>query len=132
VNTNLAFLEKQALPPLGGPFQISSMLGGYAFGSRSYIFPQQQTASGETITQGQGNFTGTLDTNTQGKTAVNLPLTALETATATSGVDGRFLYHPSNTLFPSAIYIIDQNNAVAIPLGGYGSETNPLLRFIHQ
>jgi hypothetical protein len=131
VNTNLAFHEKQTLPT-GGPFQIASMQGGYAFGSRWYIFPQQQTASGETITNGQGNFTGTLDTNTQGKTAVNLPLTALETATATSGVVGRFLYRPSNTLFPYAIYIIDQDNAIAIPLGGSGSETDPLLRFIHQ
>jgi hypothetical protein len=59
-------------------------------------------------------------------------LTAIETATPTSGVDGRFLYQPSNTTFPYAIYVIDKNNAIAIPLGGSGSETDPLLRFIHQ
>jgi hypothetical protein len=131
VNTNLAFLEAQTVP-LGGPFQIASMQGGYAFGSRWYIFPQQQTASGETITNGQGSFKGTLDTNTHGQTEVNLSLTAIETATPTSGVDGRFLYQPSNTTFPYAIYVIDKNNAIAIPLGGSGSETDPLLRFIHQ
>lgn len=130
-NTNLVLLEKQTLPS-AGPFQISSMQGGYAFGSRWYTFPQQQTASGETITLGQGNFTGTLDTNTQGKTEVDLTLTALETATATSGAEGRFLYQPSNTPYPYAIYIIDNNNAVAIPLGGSENETDPLLRFIHQ
>ena len=31
-----------------------------------------------------------------------------------------------------AIYVIDNNNAVAIPLGGSGNESDPLLRFIHQ
>ena len=132
VNTNLVLLEKQTLPILGGPFQISSILGGYAFGSRWYTFPQQQTATGETITRGTGNFTGTLDTNTLGKTDVDFMLTALETATATSGTEGRFLYQPSNTTFPYAIYVIDPFNAVAIPLGGSASETDPLLRFIHQ
>ena len=132
VNTNLVLLEKQTLPSLGGPFQISSMLGGYSFGSRWYTFPQQQTATGETITKGLGNFTGTLDTNTMGKSEVDLTLTALETATATSGAEGRFLYQPSNTTFPYAIYVIDPFNAVAIPLGGSASETDPLLRFVHQ
>lgn len=131
VNTNLAFLEAQTVP-LGGPFQIASMQGGYAFGSRWYIFPQQQTATGETIANGQGSFAGTLDTNTEGNTDVNLHLTGLETATATSGVHGRFLYQPTNTPFPYAIYVVDKNNAIAIPLGGAGGETDPLLRFIHQ
>jgi hypothetical protein len=131
VNTNLVLLEKQTLPS-GGPFQISSMLGGYAFGSRWYTFPQQQTATGETITKGLGKFTGTLDTNTFGKTDVDLTVTALETATATSGAEGRFLYQPSNTTFPYAIYVIDDKNAVAIPLSSSASETDPLLRFIHQ
>jgi hypothetical protein len=63
---------------------------------------------------------------------VDLNLTALETATSNSGVHGRFLYQPSNTAFPYAIYVIDKNNAVAIPVGGSNSETETLLRFIHQ
>jgi len=54
------------------------------------------------------------------------------TATTTSGATGRFLYQPSNSTFPYAIYVIDPFNAVAIPLGGSASETDPLLRFIHQ
>jgi len=130
-NTNLLLLEKQTVP-LGGPFQISSMQGGYAFGSRWYIFPQQQSATAEIITLGAGSFTGILDTNTQGQAEQYPTLTALETATATSGIHGRFLYQPSDTTFPYAIYVIDPNNAVAIPLGGSASETGPLLRFIHQ
>jgi len=131
-SVNFVLLEKQTLPTLGGPFQISSILGGYSFGNRGYAFPQQQTASGETITRGDGNFAGTVDTNTMGKTEVGITQTALETATSTSGATGRFLYQPSNTTFPYAIYVIDPTNAVAIPLGGSASETDPLLRFIHQ
>lgn len=130
-DTNLVTLEQQTVP-IGGPFQIASMQGGYSYGSRSYIYPLQQTASGETITLGAGAFKGTLDANTQGQSEVNLAVTATETATTTSGVHGRFLYQPSNTTFGYAIYVIDKNNAVAIPLGGTASETNPLLRFIHQ
>jgi hypothetical protein len=130
-DTNLALLEAQTVPT-GGPFEISSMQGGYGYGSRWYLFPEQQTASGETVTEGQGGFTGTLDTNTDGQTDVDLSVTATETATAKSGTSGRFLYQPSNTTFPYAIYVIDKNNAVAIPLGGSGSETDPLLRFVHQ
>ena len=131
-SVNFVLLEKQTPPVLGGPFQISSILGGYAFGNRGYAFPQQQTASGETVTRGDANFAGTVDTNTMGKTEVDITQTALETATSTSGATGRFLYQPSNTTFPYAVYVIDSNNAVAIPLGGSGSETDPLLRFIHQ
>ena len=131
VSSNLVLLEAQTVPN-SGPFQISSMQGGYAFGDRWYLFPEQQTASGETITNGQGSFTGTLDTNTDGQADVDLSLTATETSTAKSGTSGRFLYQPSNTTFPYAIYVIDKNNAVAIPLGGSGSQTDPLLRFIHQ
>jgi hypothetical protein len=130
-NTNLVLFEAQTVP-LGGPFEIASMQGGYAFGSRWYYFPQQQTASGETVTEGQGSFTGTLDTNTEGHTDVDISFTATETTTSNSGVHGRFLYQPSNTGFPYAIYVIDKNNAVAIPLGGSGDETDPILRFIHQ
>ena len=81
---------------------------------------------------GDANFAGTVDTDTMGKTEVDITQTALETATSTSGATGRFLYQPSNTTFPYAIYVIDSNNAVAIPLGGSASETDPLLRFIHQ
>jgi hypothetical protein len=130
-DTNLVLFEAQTVP-LGGPFEIASMQGGYAFGSRWYYFPQQQTASGETVTEGQGSFTGTLDTNTEGHTDVDISFTATETTTSNSGVHGRFLYQPSNTGFPYAIYVIDKNNAVAIPLGGSGDETDPILRFIHQ
>ena len=130
-NTALVTLDAQTVP-VGGPFQIASMQGGYAVGSRWYVFPRQQTVSGETISDGQGNFRGTFDTNTEGQTDVDLNLTALETATSNSGVHGRFLYQPSNTAFPYAIYVIDKNNAVAIPLGGSNSETETLLRFIHQ
>jgi hypothetical protein len=130
-NTNLAFLDAQTVPA-NGPFEISSMQGGYAIGSHWYLFPKQQTASGETVTLGQGSFTGTLDTDTEGSTDVNLGFTAAETSTSTSGTTGRFLYQPSNTTFPYAIYIINNNNAVAIPLGGSGEETDPLLKFIHQ
>jgi hypothetical protein len=130
--TNFACLEKQVQPILGGPFQISSILGSYSFGSRWYNFDQQATTIGETVTRGTGNFTGTVDTNTKGQTAVDIPLTALETATATSGTEGRFIYQPSNSSFPYAIYVIGPFDAVAIPLGGSGSESDPLLRFIHQ
>lgn len=130
--TNFARLEKQVLPILGGPFQISSILGSYSFGSRWYNFEQQATTIGETVTRGTGDFTGTVDTNTEGKTAVSIPLTALETATATSGAEGRFMYQPSNSPFPYAIYVIGPYDAVAIPLGGSGSASDPLLRFIHQ
>jgi hypothetical protein len=130
-DTNLVTLEPQTVP-LGGPFQISSMQGGYAYGSRWYIYPLQQTASGETITLGAGAFKGTLDANTRGQSDVNVAVTATETATSTSGVHGRFLYQPSNTTFGYAIYVIDKNNAIAIPLGGTGGQTDPLLRFIHQ
>ena len=131
-NVNFVLLEKQTPPVLGGPFQISSILGAYSFGNRGYAFSQQQTATGETVTRGDANFAGTVDTNTMGKTEVDITQTALETATSTSGATGRFLYQPSNTTFPYAIYVIDPSNAVAIPLGGLGSETDPLLRFIHQ
>ena len=130
-DTNLAILEAQTVP-VGGPFQISSMQGGYSYGSRWYSFPLQQTASGETITLGAGSFKGTLDADTQGQSDVDLTVTATETATSTSGVSGRFLYQPSNTPFGYAIYVIDKDNAVAISLGGSGNETDPLLRFIHQ
>ena len=130
-DTNLVLLEAQTVPT-GGSFEISSMQGGYGYGSRWYLFPEQQTASGETVTEGQGSFTGTLDTNTDGQTDVDLSVTAAETATAKSGTSGRFLYQPTNTTFPYAIYVIDKNNAVAIPLGGSGGETDPLLRFVHQ
>jgi hypothetical protein len=129
-NTGLSFLEQQTLST--PPFAISTLLGGFAFGTRWYLFPQQQTASGETVTEGLGSFTGTVDTNTLGKADVDINLTALETATATSDASGRFLYQPSNATYPYAIYIIDRMNAVAIPLGGSGGETDPLLRFIHQ
>ncbi len=130
-NTTLVTLDMQTVP-VGGPFQIASMQGGYAVGSRWYVFPQQQTLGGETISDGQGNFKGTFDTDTQGQVNVTLGLTALETATANSGVHGRFLYQPSNTTYPYAIYVIDKNNAVAIPLGGSHGVTDPLQRFIHQ
>ncbi len=130
-DTNLATLEAQTVP-VGGPFQIASMQGGYSYGSRWYIYPLQQTASGETITLGVGAFKGTLDANTQGQSDVDLAVTATETATSTSGVHGRFLYQPSNTTFGYAIYVIDKNNAIAIPVGGAAGETDPLLRFIHQ
>jgi hypothetical protein len=76
------------------------MQGGYAVGSRWYVFPQQQTVSGETISGGQGNFRGTFDTNTEGQTDVDLNLTAFEPATSNSGVHARFLYQPSNTASP--------------------------------
>lgn len=131
LDTTLVKLDAQTVP-LGGPFQLASMQGGYSIGSPWYVFPYQQTASGETVTKGDGNFIGTLDTDTEGGTAVDLSLTALETATSNSGVHGRFLYQPSNTTFPYAIYVIDKNNAVAIPLGGSNSGTDTLLRFMHQ
>ena len=130
-SVNQVLLEKQALYNTG-PFQLSSILGGYSFGNRGYAFPQQQTEVGETVTRGDGNFTGTVDTNTMGKTEVDIAQTALLTATSTSGTTGRFLYQPSNTTYPYAIYVIDPYNAVAIPLGGSANETDPLLRFIHQ
>jgi len=128
---NQVLLEKQVLYNTG-PFQLASILGAYSFGNRGYAFAQQQTASGETVTRGDGNFTGAVDTNTMGKTDVDIAQTALLTATSTSGATGRFLYQPSNTTYPFAIYVIDPKNAVAIPLGGSASETDPLLRFIHQ
>ncbi len=129
---NFVTLEKQMPPTLGGPFQVSSFLGAYSFGNRGYAFAQQQTASGETVTRGDANFAGTVDTNTMGKTEVDITQTAIATETSTSGATGRFIYQPTNTIFPYAIYVIDSNNAVAIPLGGSGSVTDPLLRFIHQ
>jgi hypothetical protein len=129
-SVNQVLLEKQVLP--AGPFQLSSILGAYSFGNRGYAFPQQQTATGETVTRGTGDFAGTVDTNTMGKTEVDITQTAHETVTSTSGTTGRFLYQPSNTNFPYAIYVIDPYNAVAIPLGGSGSETDPLLRYIHR
>jgi hypothetical protein len=129
---NFVTLEKQTPPVLGGPFQVSSFLGGYSFGNRGYAFAQQQTASGETVTRGDANFAGTVDTNTMGKTEVDIAQTALATATSTSGATGRFLYQPTNTPYPYAIYVIDSLNAIAIPLGGSGSEADPLLRFVHQ
>ncbi len=131
-SANFVLLEKQTPPVNFTPFQLSSLLGAYSFGNRGYAFPQQQTASGETVTRGDGNFGGTVDTDTMGKSDVDITQTALETATTTSGTTGRFLYQPTNTPFPYALYIIDANNAVAIPLGGSGSVTDPLLRFIHQ
>jgi hypothetical protein len=131
-STNAVLLERQVLPILGGPFQVSSILGAYSFGSRWYAFPQQQTATGETVTRGDAIFAGTVDTNTMGKTEVDIAQTALATATSTSGTTGRFLYQPSNTTFRYAIYVIDPYDAVAIPLGGSGSVTDPLLRFMHQ
>ena len=39
---------------------------------------------------------------------------------------------PATQPLPCAIYVIDKDNAVAIPLGGSNSETETLLRFIHQ
>jgi hypothetical protein len=115
-----------------GPFQLLSILGAYSFGNRGYAFAGQQTASGETVTRGDGNFTGHVDTNTMGKTDVDVAQTALMTTTATTGATGRFVYQPSNTTYPYAIYVIDPANAVAIPLGGSANDTDPLLRFIHQ
>jgi hypothetical protein len=131
-DVNFVTLEKQMPPVLGGPFQVSSFLGAYSFGNRGYAFAQQQTASGETVTRGDAKFAGTLDTNTMGKTEVDITQTALATATSTSGTTGRFLYQPTTTPYPYAIYVIDSSNAIAIPLGGSASETDPLLRFIHQ
>ncbi len=130
-SVNTVLLEKQT-GPNGTPFQPLSILGAYSFGNRGYAFAPQQTASGETVTRGDSNFTGAVDTNTEGKTDVDIAQTALLTTTSTSGTTGRFLYQPSNTPYPYALYIIDASNAVAIPLGGSASETNPLLRFIHQ
>jgi hypothetical protein len=131
-DTALVTLDAQVSNNVG-QFDIASMiLGGYSFGSRWYVFPHQQTASGETITKGDGNFIGTLDTDTQGETAVDLNLTAVATSTSSSSVSGRFLYQPNNSNFRYALYVIDFKNAVAIPLGGSNSETETLLRFIHQ
>ncbi len=56
-----------------------------------------------------------------GKTEVDITQTAIATETSTSGATGRFIYQPTNTIFPYAIYVIDSNNAVAIPLGGSGA-----------
>ena len=132
VGANVSLLENQTPPELGGPFQALSFLGAYSLGNRGYAFPEQQTQVGETVTRGGSNFSGTVDTNTDGKADVDIAQTALLTDTSTSATTGRFLYQPSNMAFPYAIYVIDPTNAVAIPLGGSGKETYPILRFIHQ
>ena len=122
-------LEFQDIP-VGGNFQISSFLGGYSVGSRWFVFPDQQTTSGELISKGLGTIKGTLDQNRQGDTLVNQVITDTEATTTTSGADGRFLLDSGSE--SSAFYIVSPNEALSIPLTGTGTVTQPIVQYIHQ
>jgi len=131
VDAPLMSLEQQSVP-IGGDFQISSFQGGYSVGTRWFVFAPEQTVSGEVISKGAGTITGTLDSNQQGDTDVNRAIVDSETATATSGVHGRFLLYDPATSTSSAFYIVNPNEAYSIPISGGGVITQPIVRYLHQ
>jgi hypothetical protein len=132
-STNAAFeaLEFQDVP-IGGAFQLSGMQGAYSVGDRWFARFNQQTTTGELISDGVGNFKGTLDGNRQGNTQVNLSTLETESATSTSGTHGRFLLFNNNGTSKSALYLINKNSALGIEITGSSSQTQPLSLFTHQ
>lgn len=132
-STDAAFetLEFQDVP-IGGAFQLSGMQGGYSVGDRWFERFNQLTRTGELITDGAGNFKGTLDQNRQGNTQVNLATLETESATATSGAHGRFLLMNNNGTSKFAVYLINKNSAVGIDITGSSTQTQPLNLFTHQ
>jgi hypothetical protein len=126
-----AYLEGQDVP-IGGDFKISSFQGGYSAGSRWFIYPEEQTVSGEVISKGAGTITGTLDQNRQGDTEMNQAIVDSETATTSSGVHGRFLLYDPNTSTSSAFYIVTPDQAYSMPISGGDGKTQPIARYLHQ
>ena len=118
--------------PIGGPFQLSGMQGAYSVGTRWFIFPEQQTLSGEVISNGSGHITGTLDTNQEGNTQVNQAVVETETTTPTSGAHGRFLLYNNDGSTNSALYYINPNEDLTIQLSPSDGQTQPINRYLHQ
>jgi hypothetical protein len=132
-STDAAFeaLEFQTVP-IGNPFQLSGLQGAYSLGDRWFVFANQRTITGELISDGAGNFNGTLDENQQGNTEVNLSTLETESATATSGNHGRFLLFNNDGSSKSALYYVDPNHALSLELSGTSGRTQPLIVFTHQ
>jgi stress response protein SCP2 len=118
------------LVPSGGDFQISGLQGAYSVGTRWLNFPEQQTVSGELVANGTGRFTGTLDQNLAGDTQVNQAVVETETATPTSGAHGRFLLTNNDGSTQSALYFVNKDMALGIQISG--SQTQPIVRYLHQ
>jgi hypothetical protein len=127
----LEILEYQDVP-IGGPFEIAGLQGAYSVGNRWFIFPEQQTLSGELVSNGAGTFTGTLDQNLEGDTVVNLADTETETSTSTSGGNGRFLLYNNEGGATSALYFVNKNEALSIQLNADNGQTQTLNQYYHQ
>ncbi len=118
--------------PIGGPFEMSLLQGGYSLGTRWFIYPEQQTVTGELVSDGSGNITGTLDQNQQGNSVVNQDTVETETSDSNSALHGRFLLNDKTTSTSYALYTVNKNESIAIPLGGDAGKTQPLTVFTHQ
>lgn len=130
-DVGVEYMEYQDVP-VGGAFQLSSFQGAYSVGTRWFQFPEQQTVAGELISEGAGNIPGTLDMNQQGDVEVNQAVVETETATATSGTNGRFLLANSEDSTNSAFYIVNPNEALSILLSSSGGLTQPINQYFHQ
>jgi hypothetical protein len=130
VNGGIGRIEYQDVP-LGHAFQLSSFLGANSVGTRWFSFPEQQTVTGELVSDGAGNIPGTLDLNQQGAVEVNQPVVETETATSTSGTNGRFLLSNSDGS-SSAFYIVSVLEALSIQLSASGGVTQPVNQYFHQ
>jgi len=131
INGGVERIEYQDVPG-GGDFQLSSFQGAYSVGTRWFSFPEQQTVAGELVSEGAGNIPGTLDMNQQGDVEVNEAVVETETATSTSGTNGRFLLSDSESSASSAFYIVNPNEALSILLSASNGLTQPINQYYHQ
>jgi hypothetical protein len=144
LGVDFRYFENQTVP--SGGFTSTSFDGGYSDGSLWYGFEQQKAKSGEILSDGAGDITGTFDVDpllvgtvdlaprrvakddaTEPLGPVAMYQTVGETYTATGS--GRFLV--TNGSLPwEALYFVSPNKAYAIDIGG--APWQPLEEINHQ